>query len=175
MLTELTQTYYKSEYDSKLVGKLILVSDGVNLIGVFYENQKPLVDNKECNLIDKDLPVFDLTKKWLDRYFNGEKPSISEIPYKLIGTEFRKRVWNLLTQIPYGQTMTYGELSKIVYGKSQNNSKIIGGTVSNNPISIIIPCHRVNGTKDKLTGYGGGLINKIRLLKLEKVNISKLH
>ena len=175
MLDELTQTYYKSTYESKLVGKLILVSDGMNLIGLFFENQKPLVDNKECNLIDKDLPVFDLTKNWLDRYFKGEKPSISEIPYKLIGTEFRKKVWNLLTQIPYGKIMTYGELSKIVYGKSQNKSKIIGGTVSNNPISIIIPCHRVNGTKDKLTGYGGGLLNKIRLLKLEKVNIAKLH
>ena len=175
MLDELTQTYYKSTYESKLVGKLILVSDGMNLIGLFFENQKPLVDNKEYNLIDKDLPVFDLTKNWLDRYFKGEKPSISEIPYKLIGTEFRKKVWNLLTQIPYGKIMTYGELSKIVYGKSQNNSKIIGGTVSNNPISIIIPCHRVNGTKDKLTGYGGGLLNKIRLLKLEKVNIAKLH
>ena len=175
MLDELTQTYYKSIYESALVGKLTLVSDGVNLIGLFFENQKPLVDNKECNLIEKDLPVFDLTKKWLDRYFKGEKPNISEVPYKLIGTEFRKKVWNLLTKIPYGKTITYGELSKIVYGKPQNNSKIIGGTVSNNPISIIIPCHRVNGTKDKLTGYGGGLINKIRLLKLEKVNISKLH
>ena len=175
MLDELTQTYYKSIYESALVGKLTLVSDGVNLIGLFFENQKPLVDNKECNLIEKDLPVFDLTKKWLDRYFKGEKPNINEVPYKLIGTEFRKKVWNLLAQIPYGKIMTYGELSKIVYGKSQNNSKIIGGTVSNNPISIIIPCHRVNGTKDKLTGYGGGLINKMRLLKLEKVNISKLH
>ena len=172
---ELTPTYYKSYYDSKLVGKLTLVSDGVNLIGLWFENQKPLVDNKDCILVEKDLPVFDLTKKWLDKYFNGEKPNINEIPYKLIGTEFRKKVWNLLTKIPYGQTTTYGELSKIVYGKPQNNSKIIGGTVSNNPISIIIPCHRVNGTKDKLTGYGGGLINKIRLLKLEKVNISKLH
>ena len=126
-------------------------------------------------MIEKDLPVFELTRKWLDKYFNGEKPDINEIPIKLIGTEFRKKVWNLLIQIPYGQTITYGDLSKIVYGKSQNNSKIIGGTVGSNPISIIIPCHRVNGTKDKLTGYSGGIINKIRLLKLEKVNISKLH
>ena len=85
-----------------------------------------------------------------------------------------KNVWNLLIDIPYGQTITYGDLSKIIYGKSLNNSKIIGGTVGSNPISIIVPCHRVNGTKDKLTGYGG-IINKIRLLKLEKVNISKLH
>ena len=175
MNPDTTQIYYKSYYDSNLVGKLTLVSDGVNLIGLWFENQKPLVDNKECNLIERDLPVFDLTKKWLDKYFNGEKPSIKEIPIKLIGTEFRKKVWNLLIDIPYGQTITYGDLSKIVYGKSQNNSKIIGGTVGSNPISIIVPCHRVNGTKDKLTGYGGGIINKIRLLKLEKVNISKLH
>ncbi len=175
MNPDTTQIYYKSYYDSKLVGKLTLVSDGVNLIGLWFENQKPLVDNKECNLLEKDLPVFDLTKKWLDKYFNGEKPNINEVPIKLIGTEFRKKVWNLLIDIPYGQTITYGDLSKIVYGKSQNNSKIIGGTVGSNPISIIVPCHRVNGTKDKLTGYGGGIINKIRLLKLEKVNISKLH
>ena len=175
MNPDITQIYYKSDYDSKLVGKLTLVSDGVNLIGLWFENQKPLVDNKECNLIEKDLPVFDLTKKWLDKYFNGEKPNIKEIPIKLIGTEFRKKVWNLLIDIPYGQTITYGDLSKIVYGKSKNNSKIIGGTVGSNPISIIVPCHRVNGTNDKLTGYGGGIINKIRLLKLEKVNISKLH
>ena len=175
MNPDTTKIYYKSYYDSKLVGKLTLVSDGVNLIGLWFENQKPLVDNKECNLLEKDLPVFDLTKKWLDKYFNGEKPNINEVPIKLIGTEFRKKVWNLLIDIPYGQTITYGDLSKIVYGKSQNNSKIIGGTVGSNPISIIVPCHRVNGTKDKLTGYGGGIINKIRLLKLEKVNISKLH
>ena len=166
LFNELTPTYYKSYYESKLVGKLTLVSDGVHLIGLWYENQKPLVDNKECNLIEKDLPVFELTSKWLD---------IDEVPIKLIGTEFRKKVWNILTKIPYGQIMTYGDISKIVYGKPQNNSKIIGGTVSNNPISIIVPCHRVNGTKDKLTGYGGGLINKMRLLKLEKANISKLH
>ena len=175
MSQESSQVYYKSYYDSKLVGKLTLASDGMNLIGLWFENQKPLVDNKECTLIEKDLPVFELTRKWLDKYFNGEKPDINEIPIKLIGTEFRKQVWNLLIQIPYGQTITYGDLSKIVYGKSQNNSKIIGGTVGSNPISIIIPCHRVNGTKDKLTGYSGGIINKIRLLKLEKVNISKLH
>ena len=174
MEPEIIQTYYKSYYDSSLVGKLTLVSDGVNLIGLYFENQKPLVDNKECILIEKNLEVFDLTKKWLDRYFKGENPKIEEIPIKLIGTEFRKKVWNLLIKIPYGKVITYGDISKLIYEKG-HNSKIIGGTVGSNPISIIVPCHRVNGSKNQLTGYGGGLMNKVRLLKLEKVNISKMH
>ena len=175
MEPEIVQTYYKSYYNSDLVGKLTLVSDGTNLIGLWFENQKPLVDNKECILIQKDLPIFDLTKKWLDKYFRGEKPKIEEIPIKLIGTEFRKKVWNVLIKIPYGKVLTYGDISKLIYETGHNNSKIIGGTVGSNPISIIVPCHRVNGSKNQLTGYGGGLINKVRLLKLEKVDISKMH
>ena len=175
MEPEIIKTYYKSSYDSILVGKLTLGSDGTNLIGLWFDNQKPLVDNKECILIEKDLPVFNLTKNWLDRYFKGEKPKINEIPIKLIGTEFRKRVWNLLLNIPYGKVITYGDISKLIYEKGPNNTKIIGGTVGSNPISIIVPCHRVNGSKNKLTGYAGGLINKVRLLKLEKVDISKMH
>ena len=175
MEPEIVQTYYKSYYNSDLVGKLTLVSDGTNLIGLWFENQKPLVDNKECILIQKDLPIFDLTKKWLDKYFRGEKPKIEEIPIKLIGTEFRKKVWNVLINIPYGKVLTYGDISKLIYQTGHNNSKIIGGTVGSNPISIIVPCHRVNGSKNQLTGYGGGLINKVRLLKLEKVDISKMH
>ena len=168
------KTYYKSYYTSTLVGKLILVSDGINIIGLWFENQKPLIDNKECILIEKDLLVFELTKNWLDRYFKGEKPKIEEIPIKFIGSKFRKKVWNLLIKIPYGQIITYGDLAKLVYGSGKYNSRIIGTTVGSNPISIIVPCHRVIGSKNKLTGYGGGMLNKIRLLKLEKVNVSNM-
>ena len=117
MEPETIQTYYKSYYNSALVGKLILGSDGMNLIGLWFENQKPLVDNKECILIEKDLPIFNLTQNWLDRYFKGEKPKIGEIPIRLIGTEFRKKVWNLLLKIPYGQVITYGDISKLIYEK----------------------------------------------------------
>ena len=78
-------------------------------------------------------------------------------------------------KIPYGHVITYGDISKLIYENGHNNARTIGGSVGSNPIPIIVPCHRVNGTKNKLTGYGGGLINKIRLLKLEKVNISKMH
>lgn len=175
MEPEIIKTYYKSYYYSNLVGKLTLVSDGINLIGLYFEDQKPLVENKECNLIEKELSIFNLTKNWLDRYFIGEKPKIDEIPIKLIGTEFRKKVWNLLMKIPYGQVMTYGDISKLVFEKGHYNSRIIGTTVGSNPISIIIPCHRVNGSKNKLTGYGGGLMNKIKLLKLEGINVLKMH
>ena len=174
MEPEITKTYYKSYYNSALVGKLILGSDGINLIGVWFEDKIILIEDKKCIFIEKDLPVFDLTKSWLDKYFRGEKPNIEEIPIKLIGTEFMKKVWNVLLKIPYGQVITYGDISKLIYGNN-HNSRIIGKAVGSNPISIIIPCHRVNGIKNKLTGYGGGLINKVRLLKLEKVNISNMH
>ena len=127
MEQNMIQTYYKSYYFSNLVGKLTLVSDGINLIGLWFENKKPLVDNKDCNLIEKDLTVFDLTKNWLDRYFKGESPSIKELPIKLIGTEFRKKVWNILMKIPYGQVITYGDISKLIYENGRNNSRIIGG------------------------------------------------
>ena len=83
-------------------------------------------------------------------------------------------MWNLLIKIPYGQIITYGDLAKLVYGSGKYNSRIIGTTVGSNPISIIVPCHRVIGSKNKLTGYGGGMLNKIRLLKLEKVNVSNM-
>ena len=78
-------------------------------------------------------------------------------------------------KIPYGKVVTYGDISKLIYETGYNNSRLIGGAVGSNPISIIVPCHRVNGSKNQLTGYGGGLINKVRLLKLEKVNISKMY
>ena len=174
MEPDIIKIYYKSYYNSELVGKLILGSDGVNLIGLWFENQKISVEDKKCIFIEKNLPIFNLTKNWLDKYFKGEKPNINEIPIKLIGTEFRKKIWNILLKIPYGQVVTYGDISKLIY-ENNHNSRTIGGAVGSNPISIIVPCHRVNGGSNKLTGYNGGLINKIRLLKLEKVNISKMH
>lgn len=159
-------TYYSSP-----VGELTLASDGVSLIGLWLEGQKYYKatlskDNKEYN----ELKVFTLTKKWLDAYFNNEKPSISDLPLAPRGTEFRKLVWKLLCEIPYGETTTYKNLSEkvaLIMGRESMSSQAIGGAVGHNPISIIIPCHRVISVSGNLTGYAGGIDNKFKLLKIE--------
>ena len=113
-------------------------------------------------------------KKWLDRYFKGEKPQISELDLEPIGSDFAKNVWKLLCEIPYGEVTTYGEIAKKVakiMNKSTMSAQAVGGAVGHNPISIIIPCHRVIGTNGSLTGYAGGIDKKIFLLKHEGVSL----
>lgn len=167
--------YYSTYYSSPL-GKILLASDGDSLIGLWYEGQKYYAATIKEEIADKpELSVFKITKKWLDRYFNGEKPDISELPLSPKGGEFRKAVWDILCKIPYGKTITYGEIAEIVagkMGKERMSSQAIGGAVGHNPISIIIPCHRVVSKNGSLTGYAGGIDKKIKLLELEKVNIS---
>ena len=117
------------------------------------------------------------TKNWLDRYFENKNPHISELDIEPIGTDFSKKVWIILCTIPYGKVITYGEIAKKI-SKAMNKDKMsaqaVGNAVAHNPISIIIPCHRVIGANGNLTGYAGGLDIKMRLLKHEGVNISKL-
>lgn len=117
-------------------------------------------------------------KKWLDRYFNGEKPKISEIDLSPKGSEFAKKVWEILCKIPYGEVTTYGEIAKKI-AKTMNKDKMsaqaVGGAVGHNPISIIIPCHRVVGSNGSLTGYAGGIDKKISLLKHEGVDMTNLY
>jgi len=167
-------TYYNSP-----IGKLMLASDGEHLIGVWIEGQKYYQGSvKEEMEIDNELPLFKKTKDWLTRYFNSEKPSIRELPLSPIGGEFRQEVWKILCLIPYGEVMTYGEIAKIIAkqrGKETMSAQAIGGAVAHNPISIIIPCHRVVGTNGSLTGFAGGIDKKIALLKLENVDVEKLH
>lgn len=125
---------------------------------------------------EKALPVFDETKKWLDIYFNGTPPDFTP-PLSMNTTPFRKAVWNILLGIPFGKTMTYGEISKIIakqFGIDKMSAQAVGGAVGHNSISLIIPCHRVVGTNGSLTGYAGGLEKKVWLLTMEKVNLSKL-
>ena len=163
-------TYYLSP-----LGKILLASDGENLTGLWYEGQKYFAATIKENLIEKpELPLFITVKDWLDKYFAGKNPSINEIPLKPEGTEFRKTILKILCEIPYGKTLTYGEIAKIAaakLGKSTMSNQAVGGAVGHNPISIIIPCHRVVGKNGSLTGFASGIDKKIKLLELEKVNM----
>lgn len=168
---------YISQYNS-LLGKIVLASEENYLTGLWFENQKYFGSTLREEYIKKDdLKIFEIVKKWLDNYFAGKNPSIDELKIKPSGTNFRKIVWQLLCYIPYGEVITYKELSqkvaKILNIKSMS-SQAIGGAVGHNPISIIIPCHRVVGTNKKLVGYAGGLDKKIKLLELEGNNIYNL-
>lgn len=163
---------YKTEINSPL-GTLTLTSDGKNLTGLFIENQKYFLvgfkDLEEKN----NLEIFQKTKIWLEKYFNGESPSTQELQLLPRGTNFQETVWNFLLDIPYGKTITYKELGKKVaekLGKKSMSSQAIGNAVGHNPISIIIPCHRVIGTNGSLTGYAGGIDKKKWLLELESKN-----
>lgn len=168
----LYKTYYKSP-----IGNLMLVSDGDNLVGLYIENQKYYLNGIKQELTSKDnLQVFENTKKWLDRYFAKEKPSIKEIPIAPKGGEFRQKVWKILCEIPYGQTITYGEIAKRIakqMNKEKMSAQAVGNAVGHNPISIIIPCHRVIGKNGSLTGYAGGIERKKMLLELEKENVDQ--
>jgi len=120
------------------------------------------------------MPVFDAAQKWLDRYFAGEKPGISEFLLAPIGGAFRQGVWVILCDIPYGEVITYGDIAKkmaVKMGKDSMSGQAVGGAVGHNPISIIIPCHRVVGSNGSLTGYAGGIQTKV---KLEGVDMSNL-
>lgn len=170
--------YYYSLYKSP-IGELTLCSDGVNLIGLWIDGQKYHGNDLDIEMVEKeDILVFDETKKWLDSYFTGENPDVSKLSLSPIGTPFRRDVWKILSEIPYGELKTYGEIAKeiaIKQNKSRMASQAIGGAVGHNPISIIIPCHRVVGANGSLTGYAGGIDKKIKLLELEGVDISDLY
>ena len=165
---------YFSTYDSPL-GPISLASQGESLIGAWMEGQKyfaATIRGETCQ--GQDLPVLRKAKDWLDQYFAGEKPPISSLPLAPQGSPFRQRVWQLLCEIPYGQVTTYGDLARQLAkgaGMETMSAQAVGGAVGHNPISIIIPCHRVVGAGGSLTGYAGGLQKKIQLLKLEGVDL----
>lgn len=169
--------YYEMKYDSP-VGRLTLASDGLNLAGLWMEGQKYFGGTVPGELRpNEELEVFSRAKDWLDRYFNGKKPEPSELPLAPVGGEFRQTVWELLCEIPYGELTTYGQIAREAAKRLQRESmsaQAVGGAVGHNPISIIIPCHRVVGTGGSLTGYAGGLYKKIWLLKHEGVKMDSL-
>lgn len=152
---------YSTKYSSPL-GEMLMLSDGENLCGLSFDTQSVNVDFIENN----DLKIFKNVTSWLDDYFNGLNPKI-DFNLKADGTDFRKKVWKILLEIPYGETVTYGEIAS----KMSPNmaAQAVGGAVGANPIAIVIPCHRVIGANGKLTGYAAGIDKKVELLKLEKI------
>ena len=158
---------YAAQYDSP-VGKLLLTCREDGLTGIWYDREIPA-----C--MHRNHPILQQTKLWLDSYFRGENPGF-EISLSLEGTEFQKQVWNMLLNIPYGKTKTYGEIARemaAMRGRKNMSSQAVGQAVGRNPISILIPCHRVVGTKGRLTGYAGGMERKIWLLRNEGRQIEK--
>ena len=155
--------YFSTVYDSP-IGKLTIVSDGDSLNAVSF-NQIHSLNNEEI-IVDDSLEIFEDVKKWFDDYFAGIIPKIN---FKLNpqGTQFRLKVWKILSQIGYGETMTYGEIATMI--SKTMAPQAVGGAVGANPIAIIIPCHRVLGANGKLTGYAAGIDKKIELLKIENI------
>ena len=156
---------YIQYYDSPL-GIILLAADEIGLIGVWLENQKYYA-NGLIDPVEKETAVLKETKEWLNLYFSGNEPkALPKI--HLIGTNFQKKVWQLLLKIPYGKTMTYKDIAKII--SPTMSAQAVGSAVGHNKISILIPCHRVIGSNSSLTGYAGGIERKEYLLKFEKKN-----
>ncbi len=151
---------YTCHYDSPL-GGITLASDGKSLTGLWFDGQKYFADNLAEEHEEKILPVFNETFEWLDIYFSGQEPKFTP-PIFMKTTNFRKSVWEILLTIPYGHTMTYGQIF------SKVSARAVGGAVAHNAISIIIPCHRVIASNGKLTSYAGGIDRKIKLLEIEQ-------
>lgn len=163
---------YISHYQSPL-GPILLAADAIGLTGLWFEGQKYFASRLDKEREEKEIPLFEKVKQWLDRYFSGKEPDFS-VPLHFTGTAFQKEVWEILCSIPYGQTMTYGEIAKQLAAKKglpRMSAQAVGGAVAHNEISILVPCHRVVGTRGSLTGYAGGIDKKVKLLTLEKVDM----
>ncbi|MDO4867922.1 MAG: methylated-DNA--[protein]-cysteine S-methyltransferase [Clostridia bacterium] len=160
---------YKGTCDSPL-GEILLAADDEGLTGLWFaENQRYLAQGLSGDAEERPSPYFDEARRWLEIYFSGRDPGFTPTLH-LVGSPFRNRVGELMLRIPYGHTTTYGELARQLArerGAERMSSQAVGGAVARNPISLIIPCHRVVGTDGSLTGYGGGIERKQALLRLE--------
>ena len=157
---------YIYHYESP-IGMITMASDGETLIGLWFDGQKYFGDSLGEAYEEKMLPIFEQTINWLDIYFSGGIPDFTPA-LTMRTTEFRKNVWNIMLSIPYGETLTYGEIAKKLQSMS---AQAVGGAVGHNSISLIIPCHRVVGSNGSLTGYAGGIDKKIKLLALEGIKL----
>ena len=163
---------YYFEYKSS-IGDIIILSDGISITWLGISGQKYAADVLQDSVFDSSLQIFADATKWLDLYFSGIEPSfvLSLAPQ---GTSFRQAVWAILSEIPYGKVITYGEIAKQIaskQGKARMSAQAVGGAVGHNPISIMIPCHRVVGAGGNLTGFASGIEAKIKLLELEHIDI----
>ena len=164
---------YTHHYDSPLGGITLSAQEGA-LTGCWFDGQIYFGATLKEPYANGPLPVFDEADRWLDIYFSGHEPDFLP-PLSLQSTPFRMAVWDILLTIPYGKTMTYGAIAEIMAkqkGIPNMSAQAVGGAVGHNPISLMIPCHRVIGTDGSLTGYAGGLERKMQLLALEQVDLS---
>ena len=167
--------FYQQEYASP-VGKLLLAGNEEGLAGLWREeycSHLPEFDGEE--IVTGTCPVLEVTKDWLDRYFDGDAAPPDQIPLAPRGSAFRREVWEIIRGIPYGCLMTYGEIARILAkrrGIARMSAQAVGGATGHNPISILVPCHRVVGSGGNLTGYGGSMWVKKWLLSHEGVDLS---
>lgn len=160
---------YTSKYQSPL-GEILIVADEIGITGLWFVGQKYFALYLDKENEEKEIPVLKDAKKWLDIYFSGKEPNF-KLPLHFKGTKFQNEVWKILYSIPYGKTMTYGEIANILAkrkGLKRMSAQAVGGAVGHNQISIIVPCHRVVGSNGSLTGYAGGIERKKYLLEHEK-------
>lgn len=164
---------YICKYDSPL-GGITIASNGEAITGLWFEGQKYFGDTLSEQYVEKKLPVFEEAERWLDIYFQGKEPDFMP-PLLMETTPFRKSVWEIMLEIPYGKTMTYGEIAERIANQKgivRMSAQAVGGAVGHNSISLMIPCHRVVGTNGSLTGYAGGIDKKVKLLTLEKADMA---
>ncbi|MCI9078259.1 MAG: methylated-DNA--[protein]-cysteine S-methyltransferase [Lachnospiraceae bacterium] len=157
-------------YNSPL-GRITLASNGISLAGLWFDGQKYFESTIDGEKTQKYLPVFGQAEHWLDIYFSGKDPGFTPPLSMERATSFRKTVWEILLSIQFGHTMSYGEIADIIAkqrGTGSMSAQAVGGAIAHNPVSLIIPCHRVIGSDGSMTGYAGGTDKKIQLLELEK-------
>ena len=165
---------FVQHYDSPL-GGILLAADETGVTGLWFDGQKYFARGLSAERVERDTPALSAARRWLDIYFTGREPDFIP-PLHPIGSGFRQSVWELLLQIPYGQTATYGQIARQLAAKAglpHMSAQAVGGAVGHNEISIIIPCHRVVGTNGSLTGYAGGIDKKVKLLELEHTDMSR--
>ena len=164
------------QYYHSPIGRLLLSADEIGLTGVWLEGEKYFAHGLPADRREACTPILADTKRWLDEYFSGKEPDFMP-PLHPIGSPFRQAVWQILRRIPYGKTVTYGEIAREMArqkGLPKMSAQAVGGAVGHNEISVIIPCHRVVGTNGSLTGYAGGIDKKIKLLELERADMAQL-
>lgn len=167
--------HYTCKYFSPLGCITLAGSDGA-ITGLWFDGQKYFAANLPEVHEEKEVYVFKQAKEWLDIYFSGKEPDFTP-PLSMSGiSAFRKRAWEIMQEIPYGQTLSYGNIAKRLEHETGKkvSAQAVGGAVGHNCISIIIPCHRVVGTNGSITGYAGGIEKKRALLSLEGADMSKL-